>query len=415
MKRAKWLGIVFGGVVLAGMTLWAFRTTPEVQVETALVTLGPITHRVVASGTVQPVTTVQVGSQVSGSLQSLDADFNSSVKKGQVIATIDPTLFRAQLLQAQASLSSAKAQLAVDQSSLIFQRMALERNTDLRTTGVFAQEALDTIQATVDGCEAQIPIDESQIEQAAAQASQAQANLDHTVIRSPIDGIVLARYVDVGQTIAASIQAPVLFSIASDLTHVQVYANIDKSDVGGLTPGEPVTFDVESYPDETFAGTLTEMRLQPVAQETQETTSVTTSTASAASTAVTTAVSYTAIIEVANADERLKPGMTADVVLGGSRRQNAVRVPNSALAFQPSAGMLQVLGETAPFASDEAPIPGDDGARSPYVWMYDGRHFAPVALQLGLADGQWTELLGGSIRPGDALVTSAVQWQRSRF
>jgi HlyD family secretion protein len=274
---------------------------------------------------------------------------------------------------------------------------------------------LDAARIAMDEARADAQDGEAAVAQANAAVAQAAANLDHTVIRSPIDGIVIDRDVDVGQTLAASMQSPVLFRIASNLAHVQVQVDIDESDVGGLTLGEPATFEVESYPAATFHGTVTQLRLQPVAEQTTIATAVATSTASQASSVVATVVSYTAIIDVANPDERLRPGMTAEVGLAGSRRQSAVRIPNGALAFRPPPEVLRALGESEPSASDAETTANDSSTRPLSVWKYDGKRFTPVAVHVGLADNQWTELLSGAIRPGDALVTSSVLRQRSRM
>ena len=190
--------------------------------------------------------------------------------------------------------------------------------------------------------------------------------------------------------------------------------DIDESDIGDLIPGEPATFEVEAYPDETFSGTVTQLQLQPVAVQTTAATTVAPSTASPTSSVGDTVVIYRAIIAVANPDERLRPGMTAIVALGGSQREHAVRIPNGALAFRPPPDVLQPLDAPEPSGSAAATV-ATDGSATQTVWEYDGKRFTPVAIQIGLADAQWTELLSGSIRPGDALVTRAVLRQRSRL
>src|SRR6185295_11724256 len=218
--------------------------------------------------------------------------------------------------------------------------------------------------------------------------------------------------VDVGQTVAAAVQAPVLFSIAADFTHVQVQVDIDESDVGGLTTGEPASFQVESYPDQTFRGTVTQVRLQPVSEQT---TTASGSAGPPSSSVVGTVVNYVAVIAVENADERLRPGMTAEVALGGMSRESAVRIPNRALAFRPPPDVLLALGEADPPRAAATAISGSGSDRASDVWEYDGTRFTPIAVRTGLADDQWTELLSGSIRSGDALVTSALLRSRSRL
>lgn len=415
MTRASWLGMVVGGTALVGMTALGFRATPEVQVERALVTAGPVTRSVVATGTVQAVTTVEVGSQVSGNVQSLEVDFNSIVHAGQVIARLNPALYVAQLQQVQAAQGQAEANLLGFKVEVEDAHEKLTRAEALAAQKLVDPADLDAARIAMDEARADAQNGEAAVTQARAAVAQAAANLDHTVIRSPIDGIVIDRDVDVGQTLAASMQSPVLFRIASNLSHVQVQVDIDESDVAGLTPGEPATFEVESYPHATFHGTVTQLRLQPVAQQTTTATAVGTSTASPASSAIATVVSYTAIIDVVNTDERLRPGMTAEVALGGSRRQTAVRIPNGALAFRPPPDVLQALGEIEPSAARMTPSANDNHAKPNDVWEYDGKRFTSVPVQIGLADNQWTELVSGSIRPGDALVTSAVLRRRSRM
>jgi len=378
---------------------------------------------VVAVGSVQAVTTVEVGAQVSGVVQSLGVDFNSFVRAGQVIARLDPSLYQAALEQAQAGVLQAQAAFGQAQADLTgFQvaeddaRMKLTRAETLAASQVITEADLDSARIAVFEAgdfvraqEAQVGETRAAIDQAQAAVAQASVNLDRTVIRSPIDGVVVDRDVDVGQTLAAAMQAPVLFRIATDLAHIQVQVDIDESDVAGLTEGEPATFEVESYPNETFTGTVKQLRLQPVAEQTATATTVPNSTAPAATSLVSTVVGYTAVIDVANPDERLRPGMTAEVVLDGANRPNAVRIPNGALAFRPPVDVLQALRETEPPASALA----DDGTTVREVWEFDGTRFTPIHVRVGLADGGWSELLSGSVRPGDALVTSAILRQRT--
>jgi len=406
MRRSKWIGIASIGTVLGGIGAWAMRPTPEVQIATARVTSGPITRSVLATGTLQAVTTVEVGSQVSGLVQSLEVDFNSLVHAGQVVAHLDPSAYDAQLREARAALAQAQADVLGFKTAADDAKVKLDRAEALAADDIIPQSDLD---ADVRGGNAAVI-------EARAAVDQAAVNVEHTVIRSPIDGIVIDRDVDVGQTLAASIQSPVLFRIAADLKHIQVQVDIDESDVGGLTPPQPATFAVESYPDETFEGTLSQLRLQPVAEQTAMATALATSTASSTSSVVATVVSYTAIVDVANPDERLRPGMTAVVTLDGSRLENAIRIPNGALAFRPPQDVLQALGSSESPVSQpgiDATATGVDNTRLRDVWEYDGKHFAPIAVRVGLADDQWSQLLSGSIRPGDVLVTSASLRQRS--
>jgi len=416
MRRSKWLGIASIGTVLGGIGAWAVYGTPDVQIATAPVTAGPITRSVLATGTLQAVTTVEVGSQVSGLVKSLEVDFNSLVHAGQVVARLDPSGYDAQLGEARAALAQAQADLLGFQTAADDAKVKLERAEALAADDIIPQSDLDAARIAMEEADADTRGGNAAVVQARAAVDQAVVNVEHTVIRSPIDGIVVDRNVDVGQTLAASIQSPVLFRIAADLKHIQVQVNVDESDVGGLTPPQPATFEVESYPDETFEGTLSQLRLQPVAEQTTTATTLATTTASSTSSVVATVVSYTAIIDVANPDEKLRPGMTAVVTMDGSRLQNAIRIPNGALAFRPPQAVLHALGESEPAASQrgtDATAADVDNTELRDVWEYDGKRLAPIAVRVGLADAQWSQLLGGSIRPGDVLVTGASLRQRS--
>jgi HlyD family secretion protein len=423
VTRAKWLGIVGGSIVLAGLTARTFHAAPEVVVDRAVVSAGPISRRVVATGTVQASATVDIGTQVSGVVQTLDVDFNSFVRAGQVVARLEPSLYRAALERARAGLGEATA--GVDQAQADLNglrtaqddaRLKLTRARALASRGVLTAADLDAAQIAMDEADADVRSGEARISQARAaiagaraDVDQASVDLDHTILHSPIDGIVIARNVDVGQTLAAAVQAPVLFRIASDLTRVQLQADIDESDVDGLATGDPATFEVESFPGESFKGTVSQLRLQPVAEQTTTATSVGASSVTApTSSVVATVVGYTIVIDVANPDERLRPGMTAEVMLTGARRASAVRIPNGALAFVPPADVLQAAGESSVSTSSAGSEARDGDTTARRVWTYDGKRFTPITVRVGLADEQWTELLSGSVHPGDALVTNAV-------
>ena len=399
------LGLALLVLLLVALMAWTFHHKLDVQVVTAPVTVGTIDRRIVATGTMQAVTTVEVGTQVSGVIQSLSADFNSIVRAGQVLARLDPASYEAELRSAQATLAQAKADAARLSATADDARTKLVRAEQLFTQQLIAQSDLDDARITAATADADLKAAESQIVQAEAAVHEAGVNLDHTIIRSPIDGIVVARSVDVGQTVAASFQAPELFAIAADLKRMQLQVNVDESDVGGLAPGAPATFGVESYPEEMFSGRVLEVRLQPTVEQTAA--AATAAVAAQSVGASGSLVSYTTIVDVANPDERLRPGMTALVVLGGSHRDNAIRIPNGALAFHPPPQVLQSLGEpTAPVVEASTSRQDGDG-RAAQVWRYDGSQFMPIAVRTGLADDGWTELVSGPLRSGDLLVTGA--------
>ena len=398
MRPSRPLRWALSALLLVALAVWRFHPTPQIEIESAQVTDGPITRRVVATGTVQAVTTVEVGTQVSGSVQSLEVDFNSVVHAGQVIAQLDPSLYGAALERARAGLGQAEAAFVQAQADLMGvrtveddARIKLGRARQLAANQLIPTSDLDAAEIAMNEASADVQSGDARVNEAQAAMAEAKAgvdqatiDLDHTTIRSPIDGIVVDRYVGVGQTLAAAVQAPALFSIASDFRRVLVQVDVDESDVDDLTAGEPASFQVESYPDETFHGTVGQLRPQPATGA--------------------TVVTYTAIVDVANPDERLRPGMTAEVALRGAQRERAVRIPNSALAFRPPPDVLNALGETEPSIPET----------SPEVWEYDGQQFTPIAVQTGLADTRWTELLNGAIRPGDALVTRATLTPRYR-
>jgi len=424
MRRSLRFWLALTVAALGGALAWGFRTTTEVQVSTAPVTDGQIIRRILATGTLQAVTTVEVGAQVSGVIASLAADYNSLVHAGQIVATLDASAYDAQLREAvaereeaDAALKRADADVSGFKTAMEDAQMKLTRAEALWNAQLIPRADLDAARIAVDEAKADLAAGQATVVQAMAGVDQARAAVDqaavnasHTIIRSPVDGIVLERAVDVGQTLAATVQSPTLFRIAGNLERLQVQVDVDESDVGGLTPGEPVTFDVDAYPGETFRGTIFQVRVQPVAQQTAIATAVGGGTTqSAATSTIATVVSYPTIVDVANLDQRLRPGMTADVVLPVARREHAIRIPNGALAFRPPPDLLAAIGQVEPAPSSA--VGGADGAVRA-VWEYDGRQFTPIAVRAGVADEGWTELVSGSIRPGDELVTGAVLQHR---
>jgi HlyD family secretion protein len=328
MKRAIIVLVIVAAIGAGGWTYYVRHSAVELTVNTTPVTRGEIIDAVASTGTLQAVVSVTVGSQVSGNISWLGADFNSIVKKGQVIARLDPTLFQAQVSQSAANLANAKAQILKDQASLAYAKVTLQRNTDLQKRGIVTQDALDAAKAAADQMAAQVEVDQAQIKQAQAQLDSSQTNLDHTIITSPIDGIVTQRSVDVGQTVAASMTAPVIFIIAADLTKMQVSANIDESDVGRVRPNQAVTFRVDAYPGIDFKGTVSQIRLNPIV--------------------VNNVTTYATMINVPNDDLRLKPGMTANLKVQVNRRADTLRVPNTALRFRPTPDMFASLNQPVP-------------------------------------------------------------------
>ena len=288
-------------------------------------TRGDVIDQVGATGTLQATITVQVGTQVSGIVDELYADFNSIVKKGQVIARLDPSILQTQMETARANLVNAQANLERQKAAVEDATTKLTRARELANRSLLPKADLDAADATAKQAQAQLKSMESQIIQAKAAVNKAQVDIDHTVITAPIDGIVISRNVDKGQTVASSMQAPTLFVIAADLTKMQVNANIDESDVGRMRPGQVVHFRVDAYATEQFAGTVAQVRLNP--------------------TTVQNVVDVFDGHRRPNPDLKLKPGMTANVNIEIARRSNVLRVPNAALRFRPTRDTFQALNQ----------------------------------------------------------------------
>jgi len=416
--RNKWFIIA---VIAAAVAIFAaFRLTQKEKPQyfTTKVERGDIRDVVEATGTINAVITVQVGSQVSGTIQTLYADFNSRVKKGQVIARIEPSLFEGAMLQAKADLENAKANLASARANLEKSRATAvqakadyERTQGLAKEGVMSQQQLDLAQATSESAAAQVSASQAQVTQAAAQVQQkaaavavAQTNLNYTTIRSPIDGTVVARNVDVGQTVAASLQAPTLFTIAQDLTKMQVYVSTDESDVGNIRSGQAATFKVDAFPRETFTGHVSQIRLN--------------------ATTVQNVVTYTTVVDFDNPEMKLFPGMTAYVTIPVATASNVLKVPNGAMRFKPELkpeeirALYQQYGVEAPGGTRPAAPAGASGApRQPkydvaIVWkLRPDNTLQPFKLKTGITDHTYTELTqalqGGELKEGDELVTGA--------
>ena len=327
----KTLLIVVAVAVLGGGAYGYYRYTQKAVppvISTARVSRGDIAETVGATGALQAVTTVQVGTQVSGTIQELNADFNSLVRKGQVLARLDPSLIQSQIEQARANLIRAEADLERLRVALDDARTKLARARELSAKKLIAQTELEAAEVNVRSSEAQLRSQEAGVTQSQASLRQNQVNLAHTVIESPIDGLVISRNVDVGQTVAASMSAPTLFVLAADLTKMQVLASLDESDVGRIRPGQVVRFRVDAFPTEEFVGSVTQVRLQP--------------------TTVQNVVTYQTVIDVPNPALKLKPGMTANVNIEIARRTDVIRVPNTALRFRPTAEIFAALGQTPP-------------------------------------------------------------------
>jgi HlyD family secretion protein len=425
--KSKWLVLAGLLAVIGLVAAFGLNRGSQVQHFTAKVERGEIDDVVEATGTINAVITVQVGSQVSGTIAKLNVDFNSRVHKGDIVALIDPALFQGALLQATADLENAKANLAAARANLektkagaVQTRADYARTVALSKEGVMSEQQLDlakanfdSASAAVNGAVANVTQAEAQVTQKAAAVTVAQTNLNYTVIRSPIDGTVVARNVDVGQTVAASLQAPTIFTIAQDLTKMWVYAKTDESDVGNIKVGKPVRFKVDAFPKDTFRGVVSQVRMN--------------------ATMVQSVVTYDTIIEFANPDLKLFPGMTAYVTIPVDTVQNVVKVPNTALRYKPPMAPEQILATYKQYGIEggeaksadpvgattvtQAATAGPAVARVPksdsaVVWkLHADNTLEPVKISIGITDHAYTEVrsvLKGELKPEDDVIIRSV-------
>ena len=348
------LGLAIAAVAVIGWRPQGGSPAPRYRTET--VDRGDIIQTVSANGTLNPVILVNVGTQVSGTVQKIRADFNDQVSEGQVLAELDPSLFLAQVKQSEANRLIAQA-------SLDLARIKFNRTTALHQKQLIANEELDIARQQVDAAAAQVKLAEGQLE-------RDRINLRNSVIRSPISGVVVARNVDVGQTVAASFQTPTLFQIAQDLRQMQIYTSVSEADVGNLSVKTPVQFSVDTFPGLNFPGRIRQIRLNPTVQQ--------------------NVVTYNVVVEVDNEDGRLMPGMTAHVLITLAERHNVLRVPNAALNFRP-----QENGRPASRPASSAP----------QVYVLDQEKLRPVTIQTGITDNTLTEVVAGDLQPGELVVT----------
>lgn len=365
--RLPWLIATVSLLAIMGAGTWYWWTagTPPVHYKTALVDRGPITAIVTATGTVNPVVSVQVGSQVSGTITQLMVDFNSVVTKGQVLALIDQQPFKARVSQARAALKSGRGNLAKAKNMAHQRKLELDRMTTLLRQQFVSQSDLDLAATNFRDAQAQVDVAQAQVDQAVATLDSAELDLGYTTIYSPVNGIVVSRNVDVGQTVAASFQTPTLFVIAQDLTQMQVDANVSEADIGGVAEGKPSSFRVDAYPKQFFEGTVTQVRNAPIN--------------------VQNVVTYDVVIQVDNRALKLKPGMTANVTIVTAKKENPLRLPNGALRFRmPGVPVDRKLAQ---------------------VWVIDqAKQVRQTVITTGIADSLFTEIAEGSLKEGDTVI-----------
>jgi HlyD family secretion protein len=409
-KRLRYALIAAAAVLVAAVGIWRWSagSKPKSQMETAKLERGKIVAKVTATGTLSALVTVQVGSQVSGRIAELRADFNSTVKKGQLIAKIDAQLFQATVEQARANLVAAQGNLSKARAQAVDAVRQAERAKALAAKQLIAQADADTAVSNADALAAGVQAAEGQVAQTRAALNSAEVNLAYTDILSPTNGVVISRNVDVGQTVAASLSAPTLFVIAEDLAKMQVDTSVAEADVGRLGAGMEASFTVDAYPSEIFRGQVRQIRNAPQT--------------------VQNVVTYDAVIDVDNSAMKLRPGMTANVTFIYAQKDDVLRVPNAALRFKPPPGMLGD-GGGRPAGRPEASAAGgpggggsggparakgdgrSEGAEAPdrrTVWTIKDEKPSPAKVKTGISDGSFTEVVEGALQAGDVVITDAV-------
>jgi len=374
----KKIAIGIAILAIAGISIYLLTknqgSAPKFRTEK--VVKGDVVATVTATGTVNAVTTVLVGTQVSGTIKKIYVDFNSRVKRGQAIAQIDPATFEAQVEQAKANLLSAHANLEKSEAALLDAKRVMERNRELFSQNMAARSDLDTSETNYESAKAQVSAAKAQIAQMEAALKVANTNLTYTRIVSPVDGTVVSRNVDVGQTVAASFQTPTLFNIAQDLTKMQIDTSIAEADIGKISVGQEVDFTVDAYPDITFKGNVSEIRNSPIV--------------------VQNVVTYDVVVKVDNRELKLKPGMTANVSVIVSSKDDVLKVSNASLRFRPSDGRSKETSKDRP------------SARGSAVWILEGDKPKRIKVVTGISDGSYTEIVSGEIKEGQEVIVESL-------
>jgi HlyD family secretion protein len=367
--RKSWLiaGLLSLAVMTAiGAVWWLATAEAPVRYTTAPVTRGAVTRAVTATGTVNPVLTIIVGTYVSGVIQELQCDYNTQVKSGQICAKIDPRPYQTVVDQNKANLTAARAQVEKSKVGLVYAQLTYDRMARLGQTNAVSKDAVDNAKNLLDQARAQVGVDEADIALHEAQLATAQVNLDYTNIVSPVDGTVVSRNVTMGQTVAASFQTPTLFLIATDLTKMQVDTNVSESDIGGVKEGNKSLFTVDAYPKRTFDGAVTQVRQSPQT--------------------VQNVVTYDVVVSVDNTDLALKPGMTAATRVISDQRADVLRVPSQALRYTPGG------------------LRSRTGPEQALVWVLRDGQPASIPVVVGLDDDSFAEIVKGDLKPDDRVV-----------
>lgn len=386
----KILLIVIPLLVIAGIAAILYlKRTPEITYKTAKIERGTIVSTVAATGNLSAVVTVQVGTQVSGTIQKLYVDYNSRVKKGQAIAEIDPSLFNASVEQSQGNFLNAEANVLKAKVTLADSERTLARNKKLLADGIISQGDYDTADTAYQSAKAGLKAAEAAVAQARGSLLQSRTNLRYSIIRSPVDGVVISRAVDVGQTVAASFQTPTLFTIAQDLTKMQIEVSVDEADISRIKMDQSATFTVDSYPEQSFKGKVVQIRSAPVVTQ--------------------NVVTYVVVVNVDNSDLRLKPGMTANVSIEVARKDNVLKLSPAALRFKPRAGKSAEGADKRPAGAPQREGGGKPGGRKgaagQQVYVLKEGKPAPVPVKTGISGNGAIELVEAPLREGDEVIT----------
>jgi HlyD family secretion protein len=389
----KYLVILAVVILISGIAgFFYIKRTPEVSYKTARIERGTIISNVAATGNLSAVTTVQVGTQVSGTIQKLYVDYNSRVKKGQAIAEIDPSLFNASIEQSQGNYLSAEANLQKAKVTLADAERTVNRNKKLLTDGIISQSDYDVAETAWQSARTSVKAAEGSVAQTRGSLMQSRTNLRYSVIRSPVDGVIISRAIDVGQTVAASFQTPTLFTIAQDLTKMQIEVSVDEADISRIKMDQNVSFTVDSYPEQSFKGKVVQIRNAPVINQ--------------------NVVTYITVVNVDNTDLKLKPGMTANVSIEVARKDDVLKLPPAALRFRPKSKG----DEPTEKRQTSAPSPGagreaggkPGGRKGPGgQQVYILRENKPVAVPVktGIANNSSIELVESTLKEGDEVIT----------
>ena len=392
----KYLVILAVVLLISGIAgFFYLKRTPEVSYKTARIERGTIVATVAATGNLSAVITVQVGTQVSGTIQKLYVDYNSRVRKGQAIAEIDPSLFNASVEQSQGNFLNADANLQKAKVTVVDAERTYNRNKKLLADGIISQGDFDIAETAFQSAKAGLKAADGSVVQTRGSLMQAKSNLRYSVIRSPVDGVVISRAVDVGQTVAASFQTPTLFTIAQDLTKMQIEVSVDEADISRIKMDQKASFTVDSYPEQSFKGKVVQIRNAPVINQ--------------------NVVTYITVVNVDNTDLKLKPGMTANVSIEVARIEDALKLPPAALRFKPKSKgddpkEKHQAGAPSPGTGREAggKPGGRKGTIGPQVYILKDNAPVAVPVKTGIANNNFIELIESTLKEGDEVIIEQI-------